>query len=64
MKVNMINNLKRCPFCGKQPEIKRTIMKDGYYVMCFNPDCKTMVTTQAMPTEKAAIELWNRRDGE
>lgn len=55
--------LKSCPFCGKRPKIKRTVTEDGYYVMCFNPNCKVFVTTMATPTKETVIEQWNRRDG-
>lgn len=58
-----MDELKPCPFCGKTPKIKSAIL-GGYYVMCFNKYCETMVTTASMPTRELAIKAWNRRDGE
>lgn len=56
--------VKNCPFCGKMPIIKavRFGMEQGerYGVMC--RDCAICIGWE--DSEAAAIERWNRRDGD
>ena len=57
-------NLKRCPFCGQEPTLKKARFGmepfDRYAVFCF--DCSICIGWEG--SEAAAIERWNRREGE
>lgn len=58
-----MDELKPCPFCGKQPHIFRGFMpsEDGtvYQLLCINPDCKNPSMTSFNPTKQMAIDEWN-----
>ena len=60
-----MDELKPCPFCGKQPHIFRGFMpsEDGtvYQLLCINPDCKNPSMTSFNPTKQMAIDEWNER---
>ena len=53
-------DLKPCPFCGGEAE-KFSWQYDSYR-HTFKIFCKNCgVATENLPTEKEAIEIWNRR---
>lgn len=55
----MSNELKPCPFCGKEPVIRKT---DEYFVIeCNNLKCPVFVAVRFRLTEKEAIKAWNKR---
>lgn len=59
--------MKPCPFCGKKGTIgKQKINKMvlDYWVECNNDDCRVCSETDMCSTEKEAIEIWNKREGE
>lgn len=58
-----MDELKPCPFCGRQPKIKYATWV-GYSILCVNEDCGVMVTTASVPTMELAIMAWNRRYNE
>jgi len=55
--------LKRCPFCGAETEIKSINEFDEilYQVGCSNVHCKVIPITHCFGSEEAAIAVWNRR---
>ena len=68
----MVNKLKPCPFCGKEPMMyvtppdKRIPKKERaasrwFYVVCMGQDCNMSVGTPLFDNPKEAIETWNRR---
>lgn len=66
-----MSELKPCPFCGGEAEIKRrefmAINHQTWYVRCrSNERCYANSQLIDFPTESEAIEAWNRRanDGE
>ena len=57
----MMNELKRCPFCGGEGCIQRHEFvgyTDTFGVVCLDCCCETR---QFYDTKKDAIEAWNRR---
>ena len=61
-----MEELKPCPFCGGKAVLKKVatgIGQDGYwyYVRCASINCTVHVSTCSRPTEKEAVEIWNRR---
>lgn len=63
-----IDELKPCPFCGGEPDIKKHTfsvtshcMEYTFGVKCYR--CK-VETWQFFQTEGFAIEAWNRRIGD
>lgn len=57
IKVNPVIELKPCPFCGGEAEVKHDKRIDMYYVTC--PDCK--VETDVNRNMEKPIATWNRR---
>ena len=66
----MPNELKPCPFCGKDPKLQEDIRyprpkceaKRAYEVICENWDCPIHhADTYYSLSKKKAIEAWNRR---
>jgi hypothetical protein len=56
----MAKKHKRCPFCGGEPFIFKTIFAGMVYkIQCGNLDCR--VETRAVYREDLAWELWDRR---
>ena len=56
--VYEVAELKRCPFCGRRPELRHD--KDGFsYIVCANDGC--YVRTDGHLNDEAAIKAWNRR---
>ena len=51
----MTEQLKRCPFCGGNAEVKD--VDDGWNVEC----CLCGATSKTFVTHKKTIEAWNRR---
>ena len=59
--ANKMTELKPCPFCGRNPELRRD--DDGFsYIVCANDGC--YVRTDGHLNDNAAIKAWNRRVGE
>ena len=61
-----MNELKTCPFCGADGEIKTSYNgyheRDMYTVVCSNPKCEINYLAMKMkPTEDEAIAAWNTR---
>lgn len=53
-------DLKPCPFCGCEAEIKRhTDIASGFYVVCTN--CPTDVGRMWFWKRQDAVNAWNRR---
>ena len=52
-------NLKSCPFCGGEAELKYTITVyyANYWVEC----SRCSISTRRVPSEDNAIEDWNNR---
>ena len=68
-----IEEAKPCPFCGKQPVLRKT--KTMYcqlhgepfqdvYVACASSQCLIKPKTTAKSNKKWVLEHWNRRNGE
>lgn len=56
--------LKPCPFCGGDAELKDLERQfDRWECSCNNPDCDAIVATYGSTPEEAA-EKWNRRAGD
>lgn len=53
------NDLKSCPFCGKEVSMKRNMETNRFMVQCNN--CHTWVYFAKMMLRKDAIEKWNTR---
>lgn len=63
----MANELKPCPFCGREAELitRKQCLADAYSVRCTNKGCRGH-TQRLVRVKHKAIEAWNRRatDGE
>jgi len=59
----MMEELKRCPFCGGKAIIKKARGYTGYYVACGNALCFVLSVTRMEDSKDAAIAAWNRREG-
>ena len=56
--------LKPCPFCGKEPELRTLSGNQStyYYIECRNFDCLLYCYTKhKYENYQQAIEAWNRR---
>ena len=55
-----MNELKPCPFCGGEAEVRKEDTSNGksYHVTCTN---KHLVYLLGFNTEEQAIKAWNRR---
>ena len=52
--------LKRCPWCGEEPEVFESY--SGFYrVVCENDKCKMTEIYVSSENKKEAIAIWNRR---
>lgn len=57
--MNLNNELKQCPFCGREAELRHD--EEGFsYVVCANDGC--YVRTAGDLNDDAAIRNWNKRD--
>lgn len=58
-----MTELKSCPFCGEQPEIRKYPDLEGaqYSVDCLNDSCQVCACCVLMNTKEEAIEAWNTR---
>lgn len=56
--------LKTCPFCNQLPEIKQVKfgVENGWQYGIYCPACSICIGWEG--SEAAAIERWNRREGE
>ena len=55
--------LKPCPFCGGKAKLllkSFDIFNAGAYIMCEKCGARTILVTRK-PSNKKAVELWNRR---
>ena len=60
-----MRELKRCPFCGGEAELRKHINGRGleqHYVECLNCDCDMNVSTYSYNTVEEAIKVWNTRN--
>lgn len=58
----MESELKRCPFCGKQATIVKSVAYNWrYYIACRNRSCGVNPYTETCLTKDKAVETWNRR---
>ena len=53
--------LKPCPFCGVKPHVNYDKEFEVYWVSCYNKKCMVDVFTDDLPTEKRAVNAWNKR---
>lgn len=65
----METELKPCPFCGGQAELRKTLGRENYFVRCKNMCAITCgrhnINGKWRPiSQNEAIELWNRRTNE
>lgn len=58
----MKNEIKRCPFCGTEPETAYSEGNKTYGIRCDNDECPLEVGTWEWDTEAEAIAAWNRRE--
>ena len=52
-----MSELKRCPFCGGEAELKRGLTNLDNFVECVACGCRTKLHN----TKKSAIKAWNTR---
>ncbi len=64
---------KPCPFCGKQPVLRKTKVRhcqlhgepyQDVYVACASSQCFIKPKTNEEVHKEHALEQWNRRGGE
>lgn len=61
-KEEVMDDLKRCPFCGHVAESRKKRGIDRWIVECTNPTCPaSYMIGWDYDTEEEAIEAWNRR---
>ena len=53
-----MRELRRCPFCGGEAEIKNDLGQDSIYVSCKYCHCNSSL----FENKEKAIEAWNRRE--
>lgn len=58
--MEVISELKPCPFCGGKAKLKH-IKGYGYYIRCDGVGCGLQVYTHPVKNKYKAIEVWNRR---
>lgn len=60
-----MEKLKRCPFCGGEASVIKTLCLNngykGYFVLHECDMAINTIETSSFSTEKQAIEAWNRR---
>ena len=60
-----MSELKKCPFCGGEAELREECFAghSHFYVSCENDDCRVVVETRnsVSATRARAEEAWNRR---
>lgn len=56
-----MGNLKKCPWCGKIPELREESYGKVCFIECINEDCVIQPETDAYRTKEEAIEAWNVR---
>ena len=55
-------DLKPCPFCGSEAEMRNTRGLRTWIVECSNPSCPaSYMIGNDYETKEEAIEFWNRR---
>lgn len=68
MNDNVNHELKRCPFCGGEAELKRYVgfAFEEAYVQCKDCECKTKIISPSLKycANDKAVEMWNRRNAE
>ena len=57
--VSPRTDLKPCPFCGGEAQLKEDKRLNMWYVTC--PSCK--VETDVDKTQEKPIAVWNKRNG-
>ena len=59
---DVMNNLKRCPFCGSNGKLKYRERLNTYIVECSNNSCPaSYMIGYDYDTEEEAIKVWNTR---
>lgn len=56
--VEMMSELKRCPFCGGKARLMTYDTYGSHYVKCDNVSCG--IVTWIHTTEEEAVEAWNK----
>lgn len=60
-----MDELKKCPFCGGDAEIRELNGELKYYVCCANVDnCYVNPSTFYYARPEEAVKAWNRRAGD
>ena len=54
-----MNDLKKCPFCGRAPQLNFLEDYGDYYVSCRSRTC--VEQKHCYRSKSAAIKAWNRR---
>lgn len=57
----MSDQIKRCPFCGREPEVIKVEPFGEYYIACRSMYC--VEQRHLYCSRQAAIKAWNRRIG-
>ena len=56
--MEMMSELKRCPFCGGKARLMTYDTYGSHYVQCDNVSCG--IVTWIHTTEEEAVEAWNK----
>lgn len=60
-----MEKLKKCPFCGGEANVIKTLCLNngykGYFVLHECDMTINTIETSSFPTEEQAIKAWNRR---
>ena len=56
----MTDELKPCPFCGGEAEVRK-FTETKFFVQCFFVQCKSCLIGTTFKSEHEAVKVWNRR---
>lgn len=59
MRENDWQRLRKCPFCGKTPQVWEYYK--GWSIECTHHECLVQPGTNIYKEKEEAIEAWNRR---